>query len=113
MTPRTESVTAFAPGGVGNIGPGLDILGLALAGAGDTVRAEWTDRPGSRSSTRAIPISPAIRPATPRGWRRARCWIAAGPVAIRAGIALTCRRVCRSPAARAEAPHRPSRARWR
>jgi homoserine kinase len=31
---------------VGNIGPGLDILGLALAGMGDTVRAEWTDSPG-------------------------------------------------------------------
>jgi homoserine kinase len=37
---------AFAPGGVGNVGPGLDILGLALAGVGDTVRAEWTDSPG-------------------------------------------------------------------
>jgi homoserine kinase len=41
-----QSVTAFAPGGVGNVGPGLDILGLALEGAGDTVRAEWSDRPG-------------------------------------------------------------------
>ena len=40
------SVTAYAPGGVGNVGPGLDILGLALAGAGDTVTAEWTDTPG-------------------------------------------------------------------
>jgi homoserine kinase len=39
-------VTAFAPGGVGNVGPGLDILGLAVAGAGDRVRAEWTDEPG-------------------------------------------------------------------
>jgi homoserine kinase len=39
-------VTAFAPGGVGNVGPGLDILGLAVAGAGDAVRAEWTDAPG-------------------------------------------------------------------
>ena len=39
-------VTAFAPGGVGNVGPGLDILGLAVAGAGDTVSAEWTDQPG-------------------------------------------------------------------
>ncbi|HET6577180.1 MAG TPA: homoserine kinase [Gemmatimonadales bacterium] len=39
-------VTAFAPGGVGNVGPGLDILGLAVAGAGDTVRAEWTEAPG-------------------------------------------------------------------
>ena len=41
-----ERVVAYAPGGVGNVGPGLDILGLALAGAGDTVRAEWTDAPG-------------------------------------------------------------------
>ena len=46
MTDPRQSATAFAPGGVGNIGPGLDILGLALAGQGDTVRAEWTDRPG-------------------------------------------------------------------
>lgn len=28
------------------MGPGLDILGLALAGAGDTVRAEWSNIPG-------------------------------------------------------------------
>jgi homoserine kinase len=43
---KDTSVTAFAPGGVGNVGPGLDILGLALAGEGDTVRAEWTGEPG-------------------------------------------------------------------
>jgi homoserine kinase len=41
-----RSVTAFAPGGVGNIGPGLDILGLAVAGLGDTVCAEWIEEPG-------------------------------------------------------------------
>jgi homoserine kinase len=46
MSPERQSAVAFAPGGVGNIGPGLDILGLALAGVGDTVRAEWTDSPG-------------------------------------------------------------------
>lgn len=46
MRNEAQSVTAFAPGGVGNVGPGLDILGLALAGEGDTVRAEWTDEPG-------------------------------------------------------------------
>jgi homoserine kinase len=28
------------------VGPGLDILGLALVGAGDTVRAEWTGKSG-------------------------------------------------------------------
>ena len=46
MSWHREAAIAFAPGGVGNIGPGLDILGLALAGPGDTVRAEWTERPG-------------------------------------------------------------------
>ena len=46
MTRDARPVAAFAPGGVGNIGPGLDILGLALAGRGDTVQAEWSDRPG-------------------------------------------------------------------
>jgi homoserine kinase len=31
---------------VGNVGPGLDILGLAVDGAGDAVRAEWTREGG-------------------------------------------------------------------
>ena len=48
MTREPKNATAFAPGGVGNIGPGLDILGLALAGRGDTVRAEWADERGIR-----------------------------------------------------------------
>jgi len=46
MSTPNSGVVAYAPGGVGNVGPGLDILGLALAGAGDTVEAEWTDAPG-------------------------------------------------------------------
>jgi homoserine kinase len=46
MMTRQQSATAFAPGGVGNIGPGLDILGLALDGLGDAVRAEWIAEPG-------------------------------------------------------------------
>ena len=48
MMARPPSATAFAPGGVGNMGPGLDILGLALDGMGDTVRAEWIDDRGIR-----------------------------------------------------------------
>jgi homoserine kinase len=48
MNPLPTSATAFAPGGVGNVGPGLDILGMALAGLGDSVRAEWTAQPGVR-----------------------------------------------------------------
>ena len=35
-----NAVRAFAPGTVANVGPGLDVLGLALTGAGDTVSVE-------------------------------------------------------------------------
>ena len=55
-------VTAVAPGGVGNVGPGLDILGLAVDGAGDTVRAEWSGEPGIRlrdAGHPSLPLDPA------------------------------------------------------
>jgi homoserine kinase len=35
-----QRVRVYAPGSVGNVGPGLDIMGLALAGLGDVVSAE-------------------------------------------------------------------------
>lgn len=38
-----QRATAIAPGSVGNVGPGLDILGLAVAGDGDEVCIEWRD----------------------------------------------------------------------
>lgn len=38
-------VRAYAPGGIGNLGPGLDVLGCAVTGAGDTVELEWRDEP--------------------------------------------------------------------
>ncbi len=34
---------AFAPATVANIGVGFDVLGLAIAGSGDTIIAEWND----------------------------------------------------------------------
>ena len=34
MTSGPRRVSAFAPGGIGNVGPGLDVLGLAVAGIG-------------------------------------------------------------------------------
>jgi homoserine kinase len=37
---------AFAPASIGNLGPGLDVLGCAVTGAGDSVTAEWCDEPG-------------------------------------------------------------------
>jgi len=39
----SDSVTAFAPASIGNVGVGFDMLGLALAGAGDRVFAGRTD----------------------------------------------------------------------
>jgi homoserine kinase len=44
--PVADRARAFAPGSVGNVGPGLDVLGLAVAGAGDTVLAERRPEPG-------------------------------------------------------------------
>lgn len=39
-------VRVFAPASVSNLGPGFDVLGLALAEPGDVVEAEWSERPG-------------------------------------------------------------------
>ena len=39
-------VIASTPGSIGNVGPGLDVLGCAIAGARDEVTAEWSDAPG-------------------------------------------------------------------
>lgn len=41
-----RSVAVFAPASVGNIGPGFDLLGMALAGMGDTVVATRSSDPG-------------------------------------------------------------------
>jgi len=45
MTPP-ESCRAFAPGSIGNVACGFDVLGLALSGAGDRVAARRNSRPG-------------------------------------------------------------------
>ena len=37
--------TAFAPGSIGNVGPGFDVLGLAVDGIGDRVSVELTEGP--------------------------------------------------------------------
>ena len=34
----------FAPGSIGNVGPGFDVLGMAIDGMGDTVTVELRDR---------------------------------------------------------------------
>ena len=39
----SDTITAFAPASIGNVGVGFDMLGLALSGAGDRVEARRTD----------------------------------------------------------------------
>lgn len=53
-----HSATAFAPGSVGNLGPGLDILGLALDGPGDTVTLTRSTHPGVRVMDPGHPALP-------------------------------------------------------
>jgi homoserine kinase len=41
-----ERIRVFAPATVANIGPGFDVLGLALSSPGDVLEAELSDEPG-------------------------------------------------------------------
>lgn len=74
----TRGVRVFAPGSVGNVGPGLDILGLAVAGAGDTVEAAW------HSGTTIVVLDPG-HPELPREATRNTAAIAADAVRRRVG----------------------------
>jgi homoserine kinase len=73
-------VTAFAPGSIGNLGPGLDILGLAVAGAGDEVMAE-------RAPGDGIIVRDAGHPDLPTDSNRNTAALAAREVLRRAGAA--------------------------
>src|SRR5688572_17381161 len=44
--PMARAVEVFAPATVANLGPGFDILGLALSEPHDVIYAERTDEPG-------------------------------------------------------------------
>ncbi len=43
-----HDVIARAPGSIGNVGPGFDVLGAAVTGAGDAVEARWVDGPAGQ-----------------------------------------------------------------
>ena len=56
--------TAFAPGSIGNVGPGFDTLGLAIDGLGDRVTLVVTSAPGEPVVVRGrdasqVPVDPA------------------------------------------------------
>lgn len=87
--------TVYTPGSIGNLGPGLDVLGCAVEGAGDSVVAAWHDAPG------VVLLEPG-HPDLPREAREHASGIAAMAVVRRAtalgstqparGIALTVRK---------------------
>jgi homoserine kinase len=60
---RTAVATAFAPGSIGNVGPGFDVLGLAVDGLGDRVTVELVV--GSSRVDRIVGRDAALVPREP------------------------------------------------
>ena len=54
-----EIATCHVPGSIGNFGPGLDILGAAISGGGDSVTATWLDGTGIRVIDPGHPALPS------------------------------------------------------
>lgn len=73
-----KRVAAFAPGTIANLGPGVDVLGLAVSGAGDTVTVE-------RSGDSQIRIRSSGHPDVPTDPARNTAGIAAARVRQMAG----------------------------
>lgn len=71
---------AFAPGGIGNLGPGLDILGCALTGLGDAVTA-------TVCQDASVSVADPGHPDLPRDSARHASAIAAAEVLRRARVA--------------------------
>lgn len=83
MSTSRVRVIASVPGGIGNFGPGLDVLGCALTGARDEVIAEWSQTAGitildaghpqlpndPTKNTASIAAAAVMRAATSRGVR--------------------------------------------
>jgi homoserine kinase len=59
VTGGRDSVRGYAPGSIGNVGPGLDILGLAVTGPGDVVTASRRELPGIAITAAGHPELPA------------------------------------------------------
>ena len=73
-----NAVRAFAPGTVANLGPGLDVLGLAVTGAGDSVTAD-------RVAHGDVCVVSSGHPEIPADPKRNTAGIAASLVRERAG----------------------------
>lgn len=67
---------AYAPGGIGNMGPGLDVLGCAVTGLGDEVELAWS----SETDPFRLHVAEPGHPDLPRDPARHTAAIAAGAV---------------------------------
>jgi homoserine kinase len=73
VSARRERASATAPGSIGNVGPGLDVLGMAVTGPGDRVTAERVEGSG-------VTIADAGHPELPTDPSRNTAGIAARAV---------------------------------
>jgi len=95
VTEFPKRVRAFAPASIGNLGPGLDVLGCAVTGAGDSVTAEWCDEPGVviRDPGHAeLPSDPALHSSAIAASAVLRQALGGGARPPAPGIALTVRK---------------------
>ena len=100
MSAPCMRVIVSVPGGIGNLGPGLDVLGCALTGARDEVIAEWSQTAGitiidaghpqlptdPAKNTASIAAAAVMRAATTRGVRISHPGIA---ITIKKGLPLS------------------------
>ena len=95
MTDFPKRARAFAPASIGNLGPGLDVLGCAVTGAGDSVTAEWCDEPGVviRDPGHAeLPSDPALHSSAIAATAVLRQALGGGTRPPATGIAITVRK---------------------
>jgi homoserine kinase len=89
MSGSGRRITASAPGGIGNIGPALDVLGCAIVGARDEITVALREKPG-------VEVAEAGHPDLPRDAARHTAALAAAEVLRRAGanhgLTLWCRK---------------------
>ncbi len=100
MSAPCMGVIVSVPGGIGNLGPGLDVLGCALTGARDEVIAEWSQTAGitiidaghpqlptdPSKNTASIAAASVMRAAAMRGMRMSHPGIA---ITIKKGLPLS------------------------
>ena len=106
------TATVFAPGSIGNCGPGFDVLGLAIEAVGDRVGVELTEGDGRVAAVRGrdaelVPLD-ARRNAA---WLAATAWLRAHGDARNAIVSID--KASPSPAASAAARPAASAARTR